>query len=210
MSNVIGMNEFAGTGSSGTNCWLCQKNVSVRALFCHHCGTVQPVRDIDYFARLGIERRIDIDVSHLESQYAALSRTLDPQRFLIRGLGERGYAAKQLDALREAYETLSEPLRRGRYWLSLHEREVAGTGTVNPIVIELRRALDGAIAPSECDNVAQRAGHALEQGIMGLMQALRGADWNTASAVLTELDGLEDILGDVRSRRADLTGSAKP
>ena len=209
MSNVIGMDEFAGTGKSGTDCWLCQKGVSLRALFCHHCGTVQPVRDIDYFQRLGVERRIDVDVEHLERQFAALSRTLDPQRFIIRGLGERGYAGKQLEALTEAYETLREPLRRGRYWLSLHEKEAAKTVAPNPMITELRQQLDGAAEASQCDSVAQRAGQAMEQGIMGLMQALRGSDWQHASVMLTEIDGLENILGDVRSRRAHLTPATK-
>jgi molecular chaperone HscB len=204
MSNVIGMNEFTGTAKGGLHCWLCQKQVSLRALFCHHCGTVQPVRDIDHFSRLGIERRIDLDTEHLESQYAALSRTLDPQRFIIRGLGERGHAMKQLEALNEAYETLREPLRRGRYWLSLHDKEFKKASASNPHVKELRKELDSAREPSQCDRVAQKAGMALENGIMGLMQALRGEDWQQASATLTELDGLEGILGDVRARRAEL------
>ncbi|MBV8061274.1 MAG: hypothetical protein JO253_07090, partial [Alphaproteobacteria bacterium] len=52
MSNVIGLNEFAGLANSALTCWLCQKPASTRAIFCHHCGTVQPVRDIDHFARL--------------------------------------------------------------------------------------------------------------------------------------------------------------
>src|SRR5215467_1679812 len=102
--NVIGFSDFAATAHSDLCCWLCQKAVSARALFCHHCGTIQPVRAIDHFARLGVERRIDIDVEQLDHQYAALSRTLDPQRFMIRGIGERGHASKQLDALNEAYE----------------------------------------------------------------------------------------------------------
>ena len=205
MSNVIGMNDFAGMANGTQNCWLCQKAVSTRALFCHHCGTVQPVRAIDHFARLGVERRIDVDLEHLERQFAALSRTLDPQRFLIRGLGERGYAAKQLEALTESYETLREPLRRGRYWLELNETEIKEVAAANPMVQELRRELDSAAEPAQCDRVAQRAGMAMENGIMGLMQALRGENWKQATATLAELDGLESILGDVRSRRATLT-----
>lgn len=204
MFNVVGLNEFAGVANSELHCWLCQKPVSTRALFCHHCGTIQPVRDIDHFARLGLERRIDIDMDLLEHQYAALSRTLDPQRFLIRGIGERGHAAKQLEALNEAYEALREPLRRGRYWLALNEKKFKQADKENPVVSELRRELDGAAEPSHCDRVAQRAGQALENGIMGLMQALRGQNWQQANDVLLELDGLEAILGDVRVFRTKL------
>jgi molecular chaperone HscB len=209
MFNVVGMSEFAGMANGGCFCWLCQKPVSTRALFCHHCGTIQPARAIDHFARLGMERRIDIDMELLDRQYATLTRTLDPQRFLIRGIGERGHAARQRDALNEAYETLREPLKRGRYWLALHDKDFDRADAANPFVIELRRELDSAAEPGQCDRVAQKAGHALEQGIMGLMQSLRGQNWQSASATLIELDGLESILGDVRSKRADLTGGER-
>lgn len=206
-ANVVGLSEFAGLANGDLYCWLCQKPVSSRALFCHHCGSIQPVRAIDHFARLGLERRIDVDMEILERQYVALSRTLDPQRFLIRGIGERGHAAKQVEALNEAYETLREPLKRGRYWLKLNQREFEQTAASNLFVIELRAELESAIEPSQCDRVAQKAGQAMEQGIMGLMQSLRGNDWQLASAVLVELDGLESILGDVREKRAGLTGA---
>jgi len=204
MFNVVGINEFGGMANGNLHCWLCQKPVSSRALFCHHCGTIQPVRDIDHFARLGLERRIDIDIELLESQYAALSRTLDPQRFMIRGIGERGHAAKQLEILTEAYEVLREPLRRGRYWLALHEKELRKPEPPHPLVKELRTELEKAAEPSQCDRVAQKAGQALQNGIMGLMQALRGEKWTEANAALVELDGLESILGDVRTRRVKL------
>ena len=202
--NVIGFSEFAANAHSDLCCWLCQKPVSARALFCHHCGTIQPVRAIDHFARLGLERRIDIDLDQLEHQYAALSRTLDPQRFMIRGVGERGHAAKQLEALHEAYETLREPLKRGRYWLTLHEKEFKNAADAHPFVKELRQELEVAAEPQQCDRVAQKAGQAFEEGIMGLMQALRGQNWQQANATLIELDGLESILGDVRARRSGI------
>jgi molecular chaperone HscB len=205
MSNVVGMNEFVGMANGDSYCWLCQKPVSTRALFCHLCGTIQPVRDIDHFARLGLERRLDVDAELLERQYTTLSRTLAPERFLIRGMGERGHAAKQLEALKEAYETLRESLRRGRYWLQLNEKNFKEEITVNPLVSELRHELTIAADPSHCDRVAQRAGQALEQGVMILMQALRGGDWQQANLTLSQIDGVESILDEVRARRSGMT-----
>ncbi|MFA5040549.1 MAG: hypothetical protein WC464_02820 [Bdellovibrionales bacterium] len=205
MSNVVGMNEFVGMANGDLYCWLCQKPVSTRALFCHSCGTIQPVRDIDHFARLGLDRRLDVDMEQLERQYATFGKTLSPERFLIRGMGERGHAAKQLEALKEAYETLREPLRRGRYWLQLNEKEFKEEVAANPLVNELRRELTDAVEPSHCDRVAQKAGQALEQGVMLLMQALRGGDWQRANQTLIQIDGVEAILNDVRARREGLT-----
>ncbi len=208
MDNVIEFNEFTvptNCVSGEACCWICQKGNSLRALFCQHCGTIQPVRPIDHFARLGLERRIDIDLEALERQYAALRRSLSPERFVLRGMGERGHAAKQLEAVEEAYQTLREPLRRGRYWLALHEKEIEESENTNPLVSELRYELDNAIAAAQCDRVAHRAGQAMEQGIVGLMQALRSQNWQLANAMLIEVDGLESILTDVRDRRTSLS-----
>ena len=207
MTNIIEFNEFTSTCSGAAGelyCWLCQKGVSYRALFCHDCGTIQPVRELDHFARLGLERRIDIDIELLERQYEAFQRTLDPSRFAIRGIGERGHAAKQMESVAEAYDTLRDPLRRGRYWLTLNQKEFEELKTATPLVIELHDLLENAADPMQCDRVAQKAGQAMEDGILGLMQALRGQDWQQANAALVELAGLEAILTQVRERRAQL------
>jgi hypothetical protein len=42
---------------------------------------------------------------------------------------------------------------------------------------------------------------------MGLLQALRGQNWQQANAALVDLDGLEAILDNVRDRRARLMPS---
>jgi molecular chaperone HscB len=207
MSNVVGMNEYVGLASGNSYCWLCQKPVSIRALFCPICGTIQPVRDIDHFARLGVECRLDVDMELLERQYTTLSCMLAPERFLIRGIGERGHASRQLEALKEAYETLREPLRRGRYWLQLNEKEQEEDVNANPLVSELRQELTDAAEPSHCDRIAQRAGQALEQGVMLLMQALRGGNWREANKTLSQIDGVETILNEVRERRSGMTHS---
>lgn len=207
--NVVGLNEFVGLQNGDLHCWLCQKPVSTRALFCHHCGSIQPVRAIDHFARLNMERRVDVDLDLLDRQFAALSATLDPQRFLIRGIGERGHAQKQLEALNEAYDTLRDPVKRGRYWLKQNQQEAEQPETGNAFVLQLRAELDSAAEPAHCDRVAQKAGQAMQEGIMGLLQSLRGKDWQVANATLVQIDGLEALLEDVRQRRAGLTETAR-
>jgi molecular chaperone HscB len=208
MSNIIEFITTSGAVPTGLHCWLCQKPTSLRALFCHHCGTIQPVRQLDHFMRLGMERRVDIDMDLLEKQYMAFRRTLDPQRFAIRGVGERGHAAKQLEALDEAYETLRDPVRRGRYWLVLNEHEFEQKKELPVRVAELRDELDAAGEAAQCDSIAQRAGQAMEEGIMNLMQALRSQNWQQANSMLVELDGLEGILRNIRDRRAELASAS--
>jgi molecular chaperone HscB len=215
MDNIIEFNAFTALNLVAQDemcCWLCQKGTSPRALFCHSCGTIQPVRDLDHFTRLGLDLGIDLDLAVLERNYAALKRTLDPSRFMVRGAGERGHAAKQLEALDTAYEVLRDPMRRGRYWLMLNAVACDNDNvekTVNPMIDELMAELESAAQTAQCDRVAQKAGQAMEQSIMKLMQALRGKNWRQANAVLTELDGLESILNNVRARRTNLTPEGK-
>jgi len=72
-------------------------------------------------------------------------------------------------------------------------------------VSELRQALTDAAEPSHCDRLAQRAGYALEQGVMLLMQALRGGNWRQANLTLSQIDSVESILDEVRERRSGMT-----
>ncbi|MBI1272658.1 MAG: molecular chaperone DnaJ [Alphaproteobacteria bacterium] len=205
MGNVIGFGEMRGGAANETVCWLCMKSLSPRVIFCHSCGAIQPVRNIDHFTRLALERRIDINQETLERQYAAMKKTFDPQRFAIRGATERGHAAKQLEALTEAYETLREPVRRGRYWLGLHEQEFEESQAGNPVVQEMKIEFDHASSAGEVDRVARKAGQHFEEGVMRLLQSLRQQNWQLANATLVELDGMEGILNEVRGKRTQIT-----
>lgn len=198
MPNVISFSE------SSVLCWLCQKEILNRALFCHHCGSVQPVRTMDHFERMGVERQIDVDREQLDRQYEILKRTLDPNRFASHGLGERSNAEKQMNAIHESYHTLHDPVRRGRYWLTVNNFEVSATGPVSALVVELNKELEDVAAPAQCDRVAQKAGLEMQLGIMNLMQALRERNWNDAQTTLYDLESIEAILTNVRSRRASL------
>ncbi len=203
-NNIIGIVEAKDMMQTDIVCWACQKQLSARAQFCNHCGAIQPVRALDHFARLGLERRIDIDQTTLDRQYAAMRRTFDADRFAIHSLTERNYAAKHTLTLTQAYETLRDPVQRGRYWLALHNLEFEENQATIPLVQEMRLACEQAASAMEIDRVAQRASLALEEGIMRLMQSLRQQNWQHANLTLLELDGVEGVLVQARSKRKDL------
>ena len=100
-------------------CWSCHGPVAGRALFCHTCGAVQPPRQLDHFARLGLERRFDLDAAELDRRYFGFQRNLHPDRFARRTARERAIAESQSASLNQAYETLKEPLSRAAYLLEL-------------------------------------------------------------------------------------------
>jgi len=180
----------------------------MRAFFCQHCGTIQPVRPIDHFTRLGLEQRIDVDLQKLDRQYTNLHQAFSPERFKIRGLGERGHAAGQLSALEESYLTLRNPLRRARYWMELHQQTQPVNDIPNPMLEELRAELTSASIASECDRVAHKAGRALEQGVVGVMQALRSFNWRLANSLLAEVNGLENLMQAAHETRARLASQS--
>lgn len=208
MDNIIEFNDFSLAscgGSSDMKCWLCQKGSTARVVFCDKCGAIQSVKPMDHFSRLGLERRIDIDAKSLDKHYLSLRQTLRPEKMSIRGMVERGYAAKQLEALEEAYNTLSDPLHRGKYWVFLHNKETNAAKSENPEIIKLRGELETAAEAQDYDRVAQKSGQAMEQGIMNLMHALRSQNWSQANDTLSELELIESILKNARTSRAQLT-----
>lgn len=191
-------------------CWLCGRSVTARALFCHGCGAVLPPRPLDPFARLGLERRFDIDPEQLTRQYAGFGRSLDPERFTARGSRQQANARAQADALDDAYEMLRDPVRRARCLLSLmgadplpppdlQDEEVAALAT------QLAASGDAATVDRLAQEIAQR----IETCIRYLGPALRHVQSAPAKAdgavrILARLDQLETLAAEARSRRSAL------
>lgn len=213
MVNVINMSGGAAEDSVDTTaaCWLCNTLVSVRALFCHHCGTIQAVRELDNFTRLGLTPRMDLDQELLDKQYNTLRQTLDPQRFRTRGMGERMHAAKQLAAVEVAYACLHDVVSRSRYWLDLHaQQSITSPPTHCPIIEALALEVTEVHNSAECDRLANRAGQEIGQSLLDLLRAMRKQDWEQATVILTRIDGLEDIKQTLRDRRAEWNASVAP
>lgn len=197
----------------GFHCWMCHQGISVLALFCNHCGGIQPVREADHFQRLGLERQIDVDFAKLERNMETLQRTFAPERFILRGHMEKNYAAKHLETVKEAYATLRDPIRRSRYWIDLNNAQgVASEGCNaandldNPTMVEeLIAAFHLAQETAQLDKLAQRTGQEIEFGILRLLSTLRQQDWPKANAILQELNGLENLVVQLREKRQALT-----
>lgn len=102
------------------SCWRC--NAETRgALVCAGCEAVQPVpADLDYFAALGLPRRLALDVAELERRYLDASRALHPDRFQTATPRERDLSLAASALVNRARRTLRSPVTRGRYWLELH------------------------------------------------------------------------------------------
>lgn len=197
-------------------CGTCGRSVAPRALFCHACGAVQPPRPLDPFTRLGLERRFDIDLEQLSKQHAGFTRAMDPERFAARGPRQQANAKAQVEALRDAYEVLRDPIRRAHALLELigstpADGEEDGDEEIADLAARLARADDVL----ELDRIGLDLNQRVEACIKYLAPAFRKAQTAStpdsppatdgAARILARLERLEALAAEVRDRRAART-----
>jgi molecular chaperone HscB len=73
----------------------------------------------DHFERFGMPRSFDVDLAVLDSRYRELQRSVHPDRFASAGEAERRQSMQLATLINEGYQTLKDPLKRGRYLLQL-------------------------------------------------------------------------------------------
>jgi molecular chaperone HscB len=98
--------------------------VDASALFCSHCGRIQPPPTGEYFSIFGLEPRLNLDLAALEREFHRLSRKLHPDRFARAAENEREWSLAGTALLNDAYRALKNPLRRTEYLLKLHGAEI--------------------------------------------------------------------------------------
>ena len=196
-------------------CWSCRGPVTALALFCHTCGAVQPPRQLDHFARLGLERGFEVDLAELDRRYFGLQRNLHPDRFARRGAKERAIAESQAASLNQAYETLKEPLARAAYLLELAGRRSAAAhaATVNDAellneAMENREALMEAEDDAAIDRIARKAKDSAEACLAELTLAFAQNDIERADRLATRLRYWQKLAEEARGKRRLMEGTA--
>ncbi len=127
-------------------CRDCGGGAPVDAHFCPQCTKILTLgRHGDYFAFLGVPRKLNLDVADLEQRFRGLSRQFHPDYFYNAPLGERRASLERSSYLNDAYRTLRQPIARIEYLLELEgmssgqERsgaEAAQSGAVPPALLE--------------------------------------------------------------------------
>jgi molecular chaperone HscB len=72
-----------------------------------------------HFELFGLPQTFEIDRELLDSRFRELQRAVHPDRFASASDQERRISMQQTTRINEGYETLKDPLRRGRYLLEL-------------------------------------------------------------------------------------------
>jgi molecular chaperone HscB len=100
-------------------CWSCEKNAG-DGMLCAGCGAVQPPdRTADHFRVFGLPRKFDLDVADLERRYKEMTKVLHPDRFARADGRARRASLERSVQLNLAWRTLSQPVARAEYLLSL-------------------------------------------------------------------------------------------
>jgi len=100
----------------------CQKCGSTLAslLFCFSCKTIQSIsHEINHFEVLGVSISYEIDEVELEDRYQNLSLQLHPDFFGLASESEKSLSEKASAILNAAFKTLSKPILRAGYLLSI-------------------------------------------------------------------------------------------
>jgi molecular chaperone HscB len=137
-------------------CRNCGAGAPVDEHFCPQCSRILALgRHGDYFAFLGLPRRLLIDAQDLERRFRELSRKFHPDYFYNATSAERLASLERSSYLNDAYRGLKNPVSRIEHLLAIEglpsARSEEGTAKVPPSLLEEVFALN-----EELDEIRER------------------------------------------------------
>jgi molecular chaperone HscB len=101
-------------------CRTCGGGAPVDVHFCPQCTKILALgRHGNFFAFLGVPRKLNLDAADLERRFRALSRQFHPDYFYNASPAERVASLERSSYLNDAYRTLKQPISRIAYLLEL-------------------------------------------------------------------------------------------
>src|SRR5438477_2832073 len=108
----------------------CGGGAPIDVHFCPQCTKILTLnRHGDFFAFLGVPRKLNLDLADLEQKFRALSRQFHPDFFYNAAPAERRASLERSSYLNDAYRALKQPIARIGYLLEL---EGFALTTANP------------------------------------------------------------------------------
>src|SRR5262245_13568147 len=101
-------------------CRSCGAGAPLDEHFCPQCSRILALgRHGDYFAFLGLPRRLDIDPQQLEQRFRELSRKFHPDYYYNAAPAERLASLERSSYLNDAYRALKNPVTRVEHLLAI-------------------------------------------------------------------------------------------
>lgn len=182
--------------SAPVACWSCGATAT-GATFCASCGKIQPLsRGTDYFALLGLPRKLTIDTAEIEQRFHQLNWKLHPDNFVRASERERELSLERSSKINDAYRTLRDPIGRVEYLLASAGLRQEGKNKqqappelleevfeLNESLDELREARQSGGDPSERAALARRletarANFEEKLGVVDAELELLGMEWD--------------------------------
>lgn len=93
---------------------------------------------MDFYRVLGLEPKLQLNLTELQQLFYARSRELHPDRFARAEASIRDAALVESSLLNDAYRALKDPLQRAEYFLKNHGFDIGEQGTkdVPPELLE--------------------------------------------------------------------------
>jgi molecular chaperone HscB len=171
-------------------CWSCRTPVQGSILFCPACRHIQPLPPgTDYFAMLGLPRRLCLDAADLEQRFHQMSWKLHPDSFVNASEYERNLSLEQSSQLNDAYRALRDPIRRVEYLLGLAgmrkegENKQQAPPELLEEVFELNESLDEL-------RVVRQAGDGEAAGLRARLEAAQKSFEEKLAGVDAELEAM--------------------
>jgi molecular chaperone HscB len=122
-------------------CRTCGAGAPVDEHFCPNCSRILALgRHGDYFAFLGLPRRLTIAAQDLEQRFRDLSRKFHPDYYYNAPPAERLASLERSSYLNDAYRTLRHPVSRIEHLLAIEglpsAKSEEGTAKVPPALLE--------------------------------------------------------------------------
>lgn len=126
---------------SAPQCHTCGAGAPVDEHFCPQCSRILALgRHGDFFAFLGVPRRLVLDPQDLERRFRDLSRKFHPDYFYNAPPAERLASLERSSYLNDAYRTLRNPVSRVEHLLAIEGLQAItsqeGSAQVPPSLLE--------------------------------------------------------------------------
>jgi molecular chaperone HscB len=191
-----------------TKCWQCENKVEIGGLFCPECKTIQLPSDIDYFTKLGLEKKFEIGEKILDVAYFSKQRLLHPDLFIKKSEQEKKLSMGHAVDLNDAYETLKSPLKRAEYILKLegiivnqdNSQSVKPSQELLLESLEMREELEGINDETELRTFAIKATDTKMACIDEIKKQLEEKELNGATQNTIRLRYLEKLIEEIKKK----------
>jgi len=134
----------------------------------------------NHFELFGLPLKFDVDVDDLASRYREMQRSVHPDRFASASDQDRRLSLQMTALINEAFQTLKDPVRRGRYLLSLRgvdlgdETDTAMDPAFLMEQMELREQLDEVTQADNPHKLLAELANRIEQRLHDRIEHFRG------------------------------------